>query len=209
MDPIKTGGRSKLMAEARESSAELGERPAEDSAGALAQGSLPGLVGLDHVGLTVPDLEAATRFLVDVLGCEHLYSLGPLADRDGAWMQTHLNVDPRAVARVRFFRCGSNPVLEVFEYTAPDQRTAPPRNSDVGGHHVALYVDDLDAAVRYLKAREVQVLGEPTTSAGPHEGQRWVYFLTPWGAQFELVSYPHGRAWYRARAEQSSRGAEQ
>ena len=192
------------MNEADERSSEFTEHPAGCSAGALESGSLPGLSGLDHVGLTVPDLEEATRFLVDVIGCEYLYSLGPLADEGGAWMQTHLNVDPRAVARVRFFRCGSSPVLEVFEYTAPDQVAMPPRNSDVGGHHVALYVDDLDAAVRYLKARGVAVLGEPTASTGPHEGQRWVYFLAPWGAQFELVSYPHGRAWYRAHDGQGS-----
>ena len=196
------------MTETGESIAEPEEGPAERSASALAQGSLPGLAGLDHVGLTVPDIEEATRFLVDVLGCEYLYSLGPLADENGAWMQTHLNVDPRAVARVRFFRCGSSPVLEVFEYTAPDQRATPPRNSDVGGHHVALYVDDLDVAVHYLKAQGVQVLGEPTASAGPHEGQRWIYFLAPWGAQFELVSYPRGRAWYRIQDEQRSRGVE-
>ena len=36
--------------------------------------------------------------------------------------------------------------------------------------------------------------GDPTTSRGPSEGQRWVYFLAPWGMQFELVSYPHGKA---------------
>jgi catechol 2,3-dioxygenase-like lactoylglutathione lyase family enzyme len=192
------------MNEADEPSSEFTEHSAGHCAGELAPGSLPGLSGLDHVGLTVPDLEEATRFLVDVIGCEYLYSLGPLADERGAWMQTHLNVDRRAVARARFFRCGSSPVLEVFEYTAPDQRTTPPRNSDVGGHHVALYVDDLDAAVRYLKARGVTVLGDPTASAGPHEGQRWVYFLAPWGAQFELVSYPHGRAWYRAHDGQGS-----
>ena len=182
-----------------ESSAGPAARPAEYSVGETAPGRLPGLAGLDHVGLTVPDLEEATRFLVDVLGCEYLYSLGPLRDDDGVWMRTHLNVDPRAVARVRFFRCGADPVLEVFEYSAPRQRTEPPRNSDIGGHHLALYVDDLDAAVRYLRERGVEVLGEPTASAGPHEGQRWVYFLAPWGAQFELVSYPYGRAWYRAQ----------
>jgi hypothetical protein len=38
------------------------------------------------------------------------------------------------------------------------------------------------------------VLGEPTVSRSASEGQRWVYFLSPWGMQFELVSYPHGKA---------------
>jgi glyoxylase I family protein len=51
--------------------------------------------------------------------------------------------------------------------------------------------------VAYLRERGVQVLGEPTASAGAHEGQRWVYFLAPWGMQFELVSYPEGKAFFR------------
>jgi glyoxylase I family protein len=159
--------------------------------------ALPGLRRLDHVGFTVPDLDAATGFLVDVLGCEYLYSLGPFAAADD-WMGEHLNVHPRAViAENRFFRCGGQTIFEVFAYTAPDQRCEPPRNSDVGGHHVALYVEDLDAAVAYLRAAGVRVLGEPTASRGPNSGQRWVYFLAPWGMQFELVSYPGGKAFDR------------
>jgi len=159
---------------------------------------LPGLRRLDHIGFTVPDLDEAQAFLVDVLGCEYLYSLGPFSDeRD--WMAAHLNVHPRATVREnRFFRCGGQAIFEVFSYAAPDQRRTPPRNSDVGGHHVALYVDDLDAAVAHLRSNRITVLGGPTASRGPHDGQRWVYFLSPWGMQFELVSYPHGRAFFRS-----------
>jgi len=158
---------------------------------------LPGLTGFDHVGFTVPDLAEAGAWLVDVLGCEYLYALGPFQASDD-WMAVHLNVDPRTVMReLHFFKCGGQAVFEVFEYDAADQRTNPPRNSDIGGHHIALYVADLDAAVEYLLARGVTVLGEPTTSRGASEGQRWVYFLAPWGMQFELVSYPHGKAFDR------------
>jgi glyoxylase I family protein len=161
-------------------------------------GGLPGLTRLDHIGFTVPDLEQATRFLVDVLGCEYMYTLGPFRHDDTDWMREHLAVDPRAVMReLHFFRCGGQAVFEVFEYSAPDQRTELPRNSDIGGHHVALYVEDLDVAVDYLRANGVTVLGDPTASRGPSEGQRWVYFLAPWGMQFELVSYPHGKAFDR------------
>jgi glyoxylase I family protein len=112
-------------------------------------------------------------------------------------MATHLNVHPRTRMRNCFFRVGEQAILEVFEYRAPEQNAVPPRNSDVGGHHVALYVDDLDAAVAHLREHGVRVLGEPTVSSGAHEGQRWVYFLAPWGMQFELVSYPNGKAFFR------------
>lgn len=156
--------------------------------------ALPGLSRVDHIGFTVPNLDEAHAWLVDVLGCEYLYSLGPF-QADDDWMREHLNVDPRTVMRqLRFYRCGGQAVFEVFQYDAPEQRTGVPLNSDVGGHHVALYVDDLDAAVAYLHERSVRVLADPTSSRGASEGQRWVYFLSPWGMQFELVSYPDGKA---------------
>jgi len=165
---------------------------------------LPGMTGVDHIGFTVPDLDQAHQFLVEVLGCEYMYSLGPFQDTTGTWMADHMNLHVRAVMKqLRFFRCGGQAIFEVFEYSAPDQRTELPRNSDFGGHHVALYVDDLDVAVAYLHDKGVTVLGEPTVSKGPSEGQRWVYFLAPWGMQFELVSYPGGKAYDRQKAAQN------
>lgn len=158
---------------------------------------MPGVRRLDHLGFTVPDLDVAHAFMTDVLGCEYLYTLGPYQD-NGTWMRDHLGVEPDTVMRrLHFYRLGGAAVFEVFQYDAADQTTAPPRNSDVGGHHVALYVDDLDAAVAYLRARGVDVMGDPTQSRGPSEGQRWVYFRAPWGMQFELVSYPGGKAFDR------------
>ena len=156
--------------------------------------TLPGVAGIDHIGFTVPDLAEARRFLEEIIGCEYLYSLGPYI-HDDDWMTEHLNVDPRAVMRqLHFFRLGGQAIFEVFEYEAPDQHAVLPRNSDHGGHHVAIYVEDLDAAVDFLHKHDVTVLGEPTASSGPSAGQRWVYFLAPWGMQFELVSYPGGKA---------------
>jgi glyoxylase I family protein len=163
-----------------------------------------GIRRIDHFGCTVPDLDEATHFFVDVLGFEYLYSLGPFRD-DGDWMADHLGVHPRAtIPENRFFRCGGDVILEVFKYTAPDQQHAVPRNSDIGGHHVALYVDDLDAAIEVLHDNDIEVLGTPTASKGPHEGQRWIYFRAPWGMQFELVSYPGGKAFDRQRSAAQS-----
>lgn len=159
------------------------------------QGGIPGLRGTDHIGFTVPDLEEATRFFVDVIGCEVFYDLGPFSS-DGDRMQTHLNVHPRAVMkRLRFFRCQFGSNFEIFEYAAPGQNRQQPKNSDIGGHHLAFYVDDMDRAIAYLTAKGVKILGAPTQSANASAGQTWVYFLSPWGMQMELVSYPNGKAY--------------
>ena len=136
---------------------------------------LPGLAGADHIGITVPDLEAATRFFVDVIGCKVTFEVGPFAS-DNDWMQQHLGVDPRSKIK--------------------EQTKAVPKNSDVGGHHVGFYATDLDAAVAHLRRHGVTVLGEPTLmSEGPSAGLRWVYFVSPWGMTMELVSYPKGMAY--------------
>lgn len=157
--------------------------------------ALPGLRGTEHIGFTVPDLEEAHRFFVDIIGCEHVYTLGPFA-RDDDWMAEHMNVHPRSVMReLRFYRCGHGPNFEVFQWEPADEQREQPRNSDIGGHHLAFYVDDLDAAVAYLRSRGVRVLGEPTASRNASEGQRWVYVLSPWGMQLELVSFPNGKAY--------------
>jgi catechol 2,3-dioxygenase-like lactoylglutathione lyase family enzyme len=153
---------------------------------------LPGLVGIEHVGLTVPDLDAAIAFFCDVLGCEFVFDGGRFADP--GFMERQLNVSPEATFRYAFVRCRTGPNLEVFEYAAPDQARTPPRNSDVGGHHLAFYVEDVDAAAAYLRERGVAVLGEPVFIAeGPAAGSTWVYFLAPWGLQLELVTYPGGK----------------
>lgn len=71
----------------------------------------------------------------------------------------------------------------------------PPRNSDVGGHHLAFHVTDIAAAVDHLRAQGVTVQGDIVTmQEGPSQGLAWVYFLAPWGRQLEPVSSPDGQA---------------
>ncbi|WP_275393425.1 VOC family protein [Novacetimonas hansenii] len=63
---------------------------------------------------------------------------------------------------------------------------------------MAFYVDDFDAALTHLKLHGVRLLGKPTyRNTGPSAGQTWVYFLTPWGMQLELVSFPEDKRYER------------
>ena len=168
--------------------------------GELARGGIPGMRGGDHIGITVPDMEQAHEFLVGVLGADFVYVL-PGMRHDDDWMRTHLNVDRRRVVNeIRFYRCGFGLNFEVFEYAPHEGQRQVPLNSDLGGHHVALYVDDMDAAVDYLKAKGMRLLEGPVASGNASAGQRWQYFLSPWGMQFELVSFPDGKAYEKDAA---------
>jgi catechol 2,3-dioxygenase-like lactoylglutathione lyase family enzyme len=159
-----------------------------------------GLVGTDHVGITVPDINEAIEWFEDVMGAVAPLSFGPISDPAGTLMHDLLDVDPRAtIKQITLLRIGHSANIELFEYTAPDQRRTMPRNSDWSGHHVAFYVTDIDVAVEYMESRGVEkFLGPLPITDGPAAGQTINYFRTPWGSFIELISYPHGMAYEQA-----------
>ena len=158
---------------------------------------LPGMRGVNHIGMTVPDMQEAVGFFTDVLGCEKAMSFGPFRDDTGTFMQDVLNVNPRAVIeQITMMRCGFGSNIELFKYTSPDQQTVYPKNSDVGGYHVAIYVDDIAKAADYFKSKGVKTLAGPLpVTEGPAAGQTILYFYAPWGLQMEAISFPDGMAY--------------
>ncbi|MCZ8545637.1 VOC family protein [Mesorhizobium qingshengii] len=167
------------------------------SAGMAVAGSIPGMRGHDHTGITVPDMKQAVDFFTDVVGCKKAMSFGPFADDKGSFMQDLLGVDPKAVIEeITMVRCGYGSNIELFKYTAPDQKDLQARNSDIGGFHIAFYVDDVAAAKAYLDAKGVKTrLGPLPVKEGPAAGQTILYFQAPWGLQLEAISYPTGMAY--------------
>ncbi|MER8802867.1 VOC family protein [Mesorhizobium sp. M0998] len=159
--------------------------------------SIPGMRGHDHTGVTVPDMEQAVDFFTEVVGCKKAMSFGPFADDKGTFMQDLLGVDPKAVIEeIILVRCGHGSNIELFKYTAPDQKDLTPRNSDIGGFHIAFYVDDIAAAKAYLDGKGVKTrMGPLPVSEGPAAGQTILYFQAPWGLQLEAISYPNGMAY--------------
>jgi len=156
---------------------------------------VPGVLHADHVGLTVPDLEAAAEFYRATFGAVELYRLGPYDARelppsaDGRdWTAAHVNVVDARLSLI-MLQLAPNIMLELFQYDRPaDRNPEPPRNCDIGGHHLALQVKDLNAAVAALIASGVRVLSGPIAVSVPNRSPvRVQYFLDPWGNQLELV----------------------
>jgi catechol 2,3-dioxygenase-like lactoylglutathione lyase family enzyme len=158
---------------------------------------LPGLSHVDHVGLTVPDLDAGVAFYTDVFGGTELYRIGPFDAaemprmEDGRdWTEAHVNV-AGAKLTIAMIHIAPNVMLELFQYDAPaDRRTTPPRNCDYGGHHIAFKVSDLEVAKSYLGGHGCKIMAGPIVmDEGPCAGLRVNYVLDPWGNQLELVEY--------------------
>jgi catechol 2,3-dioxygenase-like lactoylglutathione lyase family enzyme len=166
---------------------------------AATRGRPPGLVGCDHVGIMVPNIEEATAWFRDILGATDPLTFGPFSDPTGNLMTELVGVNPRAVIpQIKQLRIGHSANIELLEYQAPDQSHRLPKNSDFGGHHIAFYVRDIDKAVKYMTSRGVEKLFGPfSVTAGPAAGQTINYFRTPWGLFIEFITYPHGEAYQR------------
>lgn len=157
---------------------------------------VPGLTGVEHIGLVVPDLDLATRFFASVIGAETLYDVGPF-DGPEEWMAGHLAGATGAhIHRIRMISIANGPAVELIELTLADGKVAG--EPAPAGWHIAFYVDDMDDAVAVLRDHGCQILSGPVDmTEGPSAGLSWLYFRAPWGQQLELVSYPGGIAAYR------------
>ncbi|WDZ96677.1 VOC family protein [Herbaspirillum sp. WKF16] len=152
--------------------------------------------GIDHVGINVPDLKQAEQFFGDAFGCVPVTRIGPFdlrAMKSDKGLAGALSADSLSIAMLR---CGDGANIELLEYRHANGDSAMPRVDAVGAAHIAFYTDDVKAGAAYLKSRGIALLGEPVTmGGGDTEGETWVHFLTPWGADMELVGYPNGKGY--------------
>jgi catechol 2,3-dioxygenase-like lactoylglutathione lyase family enzyme len=150
---------------------------------------VPGLRHVDHVGLTVPDLEEAVTFFVEVLGAKELYrsTRGP----DAGFIPENFEMPADASLTLAMLRMPPNLNIEVFEWRGTGLREDRPRHGDAGGHHLAFVVDDVDVAVAHLeRVPGVRILGGVKQVGGDSPrvaGNRWTYLVAPWGLMIELV----------------------
>lgn len=156
-----------------------------------ASRGIPTATNVDHIGLTVCDLDAAVAFCVDVLGGEEIFRAGPFAAPDGDWMAVQFDVHPRASTTVAMVRVGPTQVLELLAWESPDRPREWPRASDPGATHLAIQVGDVAAATAYLEAHGCVACGDPVLLTDvPQAGTTILYIRTPIGLYLELVSHP-------------------
>lgn len=153
-------------------------------------------LGIEHVGITVPDIEAATSFFERAFGAELVYEGLSKSDTPmgGSKLEQSLGTAPGAAVRaVRLIRLANGPNLELFEMDVDEQRP-PPRPSDLGVHHFGVFTDDIDAATARFVAAGGTLLDSPANSLLPLEqapDNRFCYGRTPWGQIVEMITYTH------------------
>ncbi len=110
---------------------------------------------VDHVGLTVRDMEAAIAFYRDVIGME------VALDREFGPELGRVIGAVGGAARIVHMRLGDS-VVELFDYHHPQGRERRPDlcPADLGLTHIGFRVTDFWATYRRLRDRGVEFLGE-------------------------------------------------
>jgi catechol 2,3-dioxygenase-like lactoylglutathione lyase family enzyme len=157
------------------------------------------LTGLAHVGVCVPDVEAAVEWYRSVLG---MAVLSPPYLMTGAAIERDMGELVPGVA-VKAAILGfekSDHVLEVIEYPgSPGRPRADGRAlTDAGFSHVGLVCDDIAVTRADLEAKGVRFLTSGTATIA---GLRTTWFEDPWGMVFILLEKGSAdRPYYRQPA---------
>jgi catechol 2,3-dioxygenase-like lactoylglutathione lyase family enzyme len=136
---------------------------------------------MDHVGIVVDDLAAATEFFIE-LGLE-LRGGGPV---EGRWVDRVVGLDGVRAEIAMLQTPDGHGRVELAKFHAPPaqggDRHAPANTPGI--RHVTFAVDDIDAVVEGLRARGAELVGELERY---EDSYRLCYVRGPEGIIIELA----------------------
>ncbi len=149
-----------------------GRRLSEVSARAADDAGAGFDMEFNHVGISVPDLDASIKWYHDVLGFDLLRKMHQASNPEMDFAVIH-----RGNVRIELFQV-------VNGKPAPDYRSDPTADLYVHGvKHVGFAVKDIHAAVAYLKSKGVKISKELTEN--PRSA--FVFFDDNAGNAIELI----------------------
>ena len=139
-----------------------------------------------HSAFTVSDLGRTLAMFRDFLGCEVVAE-----DAGGADVVETLTGIEDARCKLGFVRIPGGHMIELVEYEGPaDRGRVRSRPCDAGAAHIALAVDDIDAALAGAAQAGLTLYnGVVTIDEAPMTGTRSAYFRDPDGLTIELVQW--------------------
>jgi catechol 2,3-dioxygenase-like lactoylglutathione lyase family enzyme len=165
--------------------------PIQIGRSALGVGRFPvpfRILGADHTGITVSDLERSLAFWQNVIGFEFSHR----AHQKGEMAEQITGVKG-AELQLTVLKTPGGHKIELLQYFAPADRSRENtlRPCDVGHVHVALRIENLNGLLEKIAASGWKAAGEPQTlTAGPNAGKRVIYVRDPDGTTIEFMEMP-------------------
>lgn len=143
---------------------------------------------VDHVGITVADLDRAVAFWERLLGARGR-DRGLLA---GPRLGDLLGYPPGLRIEACWIDLPGGGSLELLQYVNRGETALPEGTAHPGNVHVCLRVDDMATAHEHAVACGARPVGEGPieVAAGPNAGMRVAYLRDPDGVTIELRQPP-------------------
>jgi len=141
------------------------------------------MASLNHVGITVSDLEASRAFYVDVVGLELVL---PEFRTGGGWFDT-LTENSGAVIDAVLLSAGQM-TLQLVQYHQAGNPDAFTGHNRVGNLHLSFDVEDVEA--KHAQLKEHPELRATAVVQLPVEGYRSFYVRDPDGVPVEFLESP-------------------
>eukprot|EP00211_Chloroparvula_japonica_P006419 CAMPEP_0119151140 /NCGR_PEP_ID=MMETSP1310-20130426/45919_1 /TAXON_ID=464262 /ORGANISM="Genus nov. species nov., Strain RCC2339" /LENGTH=408 /DNA_ID=CAMNT_0007143391 /DNA_START=199 /DNA_END=1421 /DNA_ORIENTATION=+ len=170
-------------------------------------------MGLDHVGIVVPNAQEAADFLIDVFDAEFDWEVKREPEPkfgERGWDKLFGVHRETYMPHVIMLKCGDAPLtqyVELFEFVSPDQSEVPRKGeggwlrfSDITNSYISFTVKDLDAVMAHIKNEVVpkwdgvRFIQDPPMEF-PLRGEvcRSTFIVSPWGQWVELTEWSEGR----------------
>jgi catechol 2,3-dioxygenase-like lactoylglutathione lyase family enzyme len=141
------------------------------------------MASLNHVGITVTDLDASLAFYVDVVGMEVVL---PGFRTGGEWFDT-LTGSSGAVIDAALLSTGAI-TLQLVQYHEAGNPEGVTGHNRVGNLHLSFDVDDAEA--KHTQLRERPELRATSVVPLPVEGYKSFYVRDPDGVPVEFLESP-------------------
>jgi catechol 2,3-dioxygenase-like lactoylglutathione lyase family enzyme len=142
---------------------------------------------LDHVSITVSDLDRSLTFYRDLLGLREIER----HRLDGDGISTMAGKEGVVLQVVRLAAAQTPGILlDLQQYVAPPGSVSDAQLGDVGHSHVCFGIDGIDDACAELRARGTELVSEPVSFELESGVLKVVFLKDPDGNVLELVEYP-------------------
>ena len=118
------------------------------------------VIGIEHIGIAVENLEKNASFWKNIIGLNHC----GLEDVDGQGVLTDIYDTGSGKIELLVSKYPDSPISKYIKKRGP------------GIHHICLNVEDIDKAIKHMKTNKIKLIGDnPTTGAENHK----VIFIHP------------------------------
>ena len=118
------------------------------------------VVGIEHIGIAVEDLEKNASFWKNIIGLKHC----GIEDVDGQGVLTDIYDTGSGKIELLVSKYPDSPISKFIKKRGP------------GIHHICLNIEDIDKAIEHMKTNKIKLIGDnPTIGAENHK----VIFIHP------------------------------